>query len=89
MWLGWTLWRALRLDELCERLLPRGREEVEPGSSGEVQVGDEGVEELLLDELLSPRELGDRHHVEPFPLQKEREARPNRRVVFDHEHPNP
>ena len=26
VWLGWTLWRALRLDELCEQLLPVGRE---------------------------------------------------------------
>jgi hypothetical protein len=28
VWLGWTLWRALRLDEVCERLLPAGREAV-------------------------------------------------------------
>ena len=28
VWLGWTLWRALRLDELLEGLLPRGREAV-------------------------------------------------------------
>jgi Transposase DDE domain len=28
VWLGWTLWRSLRLDEVCERLLPAGREEV-------------------------------------------------------------
>ena len=28
VWLGWTLWRALRLDEMCERLLPDGREAV-------------------------------------------------------------
>ena len=28
VWLGWTLWRGLRLDELLERLLPEGREEV-------------------------------------------------------------
>jgi hypothetical protein len=28
VWLGWTLWRALRLDEVCERLWPVGREEV-------------------------------------------------------------
>jgi transposase len=26
VWLGWTLWRALRLDELCAELLPQGRE---------------------------------------------------------------
>ncbi len=25
VWLGWRLWKALRLDELCEELLPRGR----------------------------------------------------------------
>jgi transposase len=28
VWLGWTLWRALRLDELLERVLPAGREAV-------------------------------------------------------------
>jgi len=28
VWLGWTLWRALRLDALCAELLPRGREPV-------------------------------------------------------------
>ena len=28
MWLGWTLWRALKLDTLCEQLLPAGRESV-------------------------------------------------------------
>jgi transposase len=28
VWLGWTLWQALRLDTVCEELLPRGREEV-------------------------------------------------------------
>ena len=26
VWMGYTLWRALRLDELCAGLLPRGRE---------------------------------------------------------------
>jgi transposase len=26
VWLGWTLWRALRLEELCAELLPAGRE---------------------------------------------------------------
>ena len=26
VWLGWTLWRALHLDELCRALMPRGRE---------------------------------------------------------------
>jgi transposase len=28
VWLGWTLWRALKLDELCAGLMPRGRETV-------------------------------------------------------------
>ncbi len=28
VWLGWTLWRALGLDRLCEDLLPAGREAV-------------------------------------------------------------
>lgn len=28
VWLGWTLWRALGLDRLCEELLPAGREAV-------------------------------------------------------------
>jgi transposase len=28
VWLGWTLWRALKLDEACASLLPRGRESV-------------------------------------------------------------
>src|SRR5260370_5106617 len=28
VWLGWTLWRALRLDEVLARLLPQGREAV-------------------------------------------------------------
>src|SRR5229473_2245739 len=28
VWLGWTLWRALRLDEVLERLLPAGRADV-------------------------------------------------------------
>jgi hypothetical protein len=28
VWLGWTLWRALRLDQLLTQLLPEGREAV-------------------------------------------------------------
>ena len=28
VWLGWTLWRALKLDEVLARLLPDGREAV-------------------------------------------------------------
>lgn len=29
VWLGWTLWRALGLDAVCEAKMPRGREDVE------------------------------------------------------------
>ncbi len=32
VWLGWTLWRALKLDECCTQLMPAGREQV-PWSS--------------------------------------------------------
>ena len=28
VWLGWTLWQALKLDDLMQRLLPQGREDV-------------------------------------------------------------
>ena len=28
VWLGWTLWRALQLDQLCAELLPAGREAI-------------------------------------------------------------
>ena len=28
VWLGWALWRALRLEELCAELLPAGREAI-------------------------------------------------------------
>lgn len=28
VWLGWVLWKALKLDELCGQLLPEGRESV-------------------------------------------------------------
>src|SRR5208282_6658078 len=28
VWLGWLLWQALKLDELCQELLPAGRESV-------------------------------------------------------------
>lgn len=28
VWLGWKLWRALKLDELCAQLLPPGREAI-------------------------------------------------------------
>ena len=38
VWLGWTLWRALRLDETCEKLLPKGRESVAWASMAAVLV---------------------------------------------------
>src|SRR6266436_2270181 len=38
VWLGWTLWRALRLDELLGRLLPDGREAVPWGTMASVLV---------------------------------------------------
>jgi hypothetical protein len=28
VWLGWKLWQALKFDELCAELMPRGREAV-------------------------------------------------------------
>lgn len=28
VWLGWTLWKALKLDEFCQRVLPTGRVDV-------------------------------------------------------------
>jgi hypothetical protein len=28
VWLGWKLWRALKLDELCAELMPEGREAI-------------------------------------------------------------
>ena len=28
VWLGWRLWQALKLDEVCAKLMPRGREAV-------------------------------------------------------------
>jgi transposase len=38
VWLGWTLWRALRLDALCAELLPQGREAVPWSLMAAVQV---------------------------------------------------
>lgn len=38
VWLGWTLWRALQLDTLLERLLPLGREEVPWATRAQVLV---------------------------------------------------
>src|SRR5256712_5616624 len=38
VWLGWTLWRALRLDALCAELRPEGREAVPWSLMAAVQV---------------------------------------------------
>jgi Transposase DDE domain len=66
VWLGWTLWRALRLDEVCERLLPAGRAEVpwatmaavlvlarlcEPSS--ELHIAEDWYRRTALDDLLA------------------------------------
>jgi Transposase DDE domain len=66
VWLGWTLWRALQLDTLLERLLPFGREEVpwatmalvlvlarlcEPSS--ELHIAEDWYRRTALDDLLA------------------------------------
>jgi hypothetical protein len=66
VWLGWTLWRALQLDTLLERLQPVGREEVpwatmalvlvlarlcEPSS--ELHVAEDWYRRTALDDLLA------------------------------------
>ena len=66
VWLGWTLWRALHLDVLLERLLPPGREEVpwatmaqvlvlarfcEPSS--ELHIAEDWYRRTALDDLLA------------------------------------
>jgi hypothetical protein len=38
VWLGWKLWRALKLDELCAELLPEGREAIAWGQLAAVLV---------------------------------------------------
>jgi transposase len=38
VWLGWTLWRALRLEELCGELLPPGREAIPWGKLAAILV---------------------------------------------------
>ena len=76
VWLGWTLWRALQLDTLLERLLPVGREEVpwatmalvlvlarlcEPSS--ELHIAEDWYRRTALDDLLAlpaPRVNDDR-----------------------------
>ena len=66
VWLGWTLWRALRLDEWLARLLPEGREAVpwatmaavlvlarlcEPSS--ELHIAEDWYRRTALDDLLA------------------------------------
>src|SRR5438128_1925298 len=43
VWLGWTLWRALPLDEVLARLLPEGREAVPWATMAALVVTREGV----------------------------------------------
>jgi transposase len=38
VWLGWLLWQALKLDELCQELLPAGRERVSWGDVAAILV---------------------------------------------------
>jgi transposase len=65
VWLGWLLWRALKLDELCEKLLLRGREAVPWGEviailvigrlcepSSELHVAEQWYRTTALEDLL-------------------------------------
>jgi transposase len=65
VWLGWLLWRALKLDELCARLLPPGREAVPWGEviailviarlcepSSELHVAEQWYRTTALEDLL-------------------------------------
>ena len=65
VWLGWTLWRALKLDEACARLLPTGRETVPWASmaavlciarlcepSSELHIAEDWYRRTALDDLL-------------------------------------
>jgi len=69
VWLGWTLWRAVKLEELMDRLLPAGREEVrwntiasvlvlarlcEPSS--ELHIAEDWFRQTALDDLLGVSE---------------------------------
>ena len=38
VWLGWTVWKALRLDEACQALMPEGRETVPWSSTAAILV---------------------------------------------------
>ncbi len=65
VWLGWKLWRALKLDELCAELMPEGREAIawaqmaavlviarlsEPAS--ELHIAEDWYRKSALDDLL-------------------------------------
>jgi transposase len=65
VWLGWQLWRALGFDELCARLMPRGREAVAWGDvvailaigrlcepSSELHVAEDWYRSTALEDLL-------------------------------------
>ena len=65
VWLGWTLWRALRFDELFAELIPQGREEVPWGvmaavlvmarlsePSSELHIAEQWYRKTALDDLL-------------------------------------
>jgi transposase len=65
VWLGWLLWRALKLDPLCARLLPPGREAVPWGEviailvigrlcepSSELHVAEQWYRTTALEDLL-------------------------------------
>lgn len=65
VWLGWTLWRALQLDELCRQLMPPGREAVAWGDmvatlvigrlcepSSELHVAEQWYRTTALEDLL-------------------------------------
>lgn len=65
VWLGWTLWRALQLDALCDELLPVGREAVPWAQmasilviarlcqpSSELHIAEDGYRRTALEDLL-------------------------------------
>lgn len=77
VWLGWTLWRALRLDEVCAGFLPEGREAIpwsviaevlviarlcEPSS--ELHIAEDWYRKTALEDLLGlPAEKVDDHRL--------------------------
>jgi hypothetical protein len=59
VWLGWKLWRALKLDELCAALMPEGREAIAWAQMAAVLVIarlSEPASELHIAEDLVPQE---------------------------------